>query len=315
MAEGNKKAFDAARSSFYSMDPIRDIVIAGGLVLPKDEQGEHDTDEDQTDALYDERLHMPLDEDFTKGVDAFGVRVAIIISKRDGRPFVIDGRQRVRAARKINRQREKRGEVPLMVKCDVHRTDDAGLLGTMILLNEGRVDDEVETKTAKLKRLMERGVTIEQAALRFKRDVVTLKGWLAFEDNAIAPLKKAVEKGAINQTAASAIARLDPEKQKEATEKLLASVPAGGKITRAKAKEAAKRATAKPNANLHEMSDRRSLKKLLKQIEDMSHANASDRALAFWEGVENALRLVTGSDELDSRLANQVEKLRSAEKE
>src|SRR5688572_13937016 len=134
MAEGNKKAFDSARSAVYVMDPIEDVCIAGGLVMPPNERGTHDTATDLEDPLYDERLTIELEDAFIKGVDAFGVKVPLAIVKRDGRAFVVDGRQRLRAARIVNRARIARGELPMKVKCDIVRSDDTALLGTMILL-------------------------------------------------------------------------------------------------------------------------------------------------------------------------------------
>lgn len=314
-SDTTKKAFDLARDSVYVADPTTELCLIGAKLFPLTsyEKGPLDTNHDAKHALFDERLGLPLDSHLVANINAYGVMVPIIIAKIEGLAVVVDGRQRVRAARVVNAMREERGEPPLKIKCVVRRSSDAGLLGAMIVTNEARVDDEVDTKIAKLKRYMERGVSLEDAAITFGKSAATLKAWLEYDDNAIASVKKAVDSGRVSQSAVAHIAKLkDPAAQQQALDKLLAAAPVGGgKISRRDAKLAAK-SIASGGKEVHDASDKRTQKKLLAAVQETKHpTNASQQTLAWWQGVEHALALVIGED-TDKRLTDLLAKVRAA---
>lgn len=311
----SKKAFDMQRTDLWVADPITELCIIGGqnpdFKLPPEEWGDLDTEDDDTHALFDERVGEPMEDWFINSVDYKGVDTPIIIAKVGELACVVEGRKRVRAARIVNRRREKQGEPLLKVNCLVKRTTEVGLMATMITGNMIRSEESPETAIAKLKRLLDRGVSEEDAAHIFGKSVVTLKGWIAYDDNAIASVKKAVDSGRVSQTAASHLAKLEPEKQKAALDDLL-SAPAGTKISRRTAKIAAKRTTAPTKEE--GVGDRRTQKKLLKLMKDLPHPGATEKTMAFWQGAEDMLALILGNDDADERLVAVLAKLRAEEK-
>jgi ParB family chromosome partitioning protein len=297
---GSKKAFDAGRNTMWSFDPL-ELCIVGGKCLPKDEQGPLDTAVDENDALWDPRLHEELAEEFCANIATFGVDTPILIVKRDGVPMVVAGRRRVRAARLANRKRKSRGEPLMKIDAKQKRDTDAGLLGALIQENEGRHDDALLSKLVKAKRLMNSGVSPEDVALRFQVSLAHFKTWLAFDDNALTATKKAVEGGKISPSTAITLARIkEPEKQKEALDELLTHVNAGGRSSPRAAKIAAKGVG---SSVVSGVTDKRTLKRLFDAVQNTAHPhNSSEKTLAWWTGVEDALSLVIGEKDVDDRL-------------
>lgn len=317
MATASKKAFDMSRDgNVYSADPITELCIVGGLELPEEQRGDIDIALDKDHPLFDERIFLPLDEDKVRNVDAYGILVPISIAKVDGIAMVIAGRQRVRWARVVNRRRAARGEPPLKVRATVQRSAPERLIGVMVAENEVRTDDHPMTRLAKAKRMMERGIAPEDCAISFGISFATFNQWLAFDDNATTKVKRAVESGKLPFTAGLTLSRAkDPEKQEAALASLL-EAPEAGESNSTKAKKPSVRAAriATKQANGEKVTagiaDMRTQKKLLVAIEKMSHANAGERTLAWWDGVEAALRLVTGDGDIDERLSKVLAEVR-----
>jgi ParB-like chromosome segregation protein Spo0J len=296
----NRRAFDFARGNLWSIDPM-EICIVGGKRLPVDEQGPLDTDHGLEHDLYDERLDEALTEEFVNNVDAHGVDTPIIIAKIDDVATVVAGRKRVRAARLVNLRRKKKGEPLLKIDAKLKRVAGAGALGAMIRENEGRTDDGILTKIEKLKRLMNRGVSIEDAAIDFNVKLATVKGWLAFEDCATAETKTAARDGRLSASAAAELARIvDPDKQRE---KLVGMLSSGGKASTSAARAASKIARGKAAG----VADKKTQKKLLHVVQASSHPNVSEKTAAWWDGAEAMLRLVIGDKDVDARLQGKLD--------
>lgn len=304
----SKKAFDLSRNSIYVADPQDLRIVGGGKLLDGPERGKLDTVDDPSHPLWDgERLEEPLTEAFIANVDAFGVIVPIVISKDDDAPTVVAGRQRVRAARVVNARRAKRGEPLITVECKMRRTDGNGLMGAMIAENEARKNDEVLGKMAKARKYLARGVSEADVAVTFAISTETLKGWLAFDDNATKTTKQAVASGRVSATAAAELARIkDPEKQDAALTTMFTS-PGKNTVTKAR------KAVAKTNGKKAEsvgLSSRKTIKALLDVVVGTPHPNASEKTLAWWQGVEDALKLIVG-EEQEPRLLAALDKVES----
>lgn len=311
-AKAKKQAFDAPRNSMYSFDPLA-LCIVGGKVLPEDEQGPLDTEEDEDNALWDKRLRIPLDEPFKANVYTYGVDTPVLITKIDGVPTVIAGKRRVRAARLGNVRRLAAGESLITVDTKTKRGSALDNMGTLFRENEGRSDNSLMDKIEGLKRYMNRGVSIEAAAVNFNITTATAKTYLSFDDNAVNATKKAVEQGRISPSAAIALARIrEPEKQREALEGLIEHAPAGAKGTARGARLAANHAGVGKAANI---TDKRTLSALIDAVKVVPHPhNTSDKTLAWWQGVEDALALVSGSPTTDKRLTEILAEVRKASK-
>lgn len=297
------RSFDFARGNLWSIDPD-DLCIIGGKRLPADERGSIDTDDGPDHDLYDERVAEPLTEEFVNNVDAHGVDTPVLIVKLGDVATVIAGRKRIRAARVVNARRKKRGEPPIKVDAKLKRASGSGLLAAMITENEARTNDGILTKIEKLKRLMNRGVAIDDAAIHFNVSASTVKGWLAFEDNATAETKAAARAGRLSASAAAELAKVvDPDKQRE---KLAQVVGTGEKVS-ARAARAASRVARGKGAGV---ADKTTQKKLLHVLQNANHANAK-RDGDWWDGAEEMLKLVVGDGEADARLRGKLDEATS----
>jgi ParB family chromosome partitioning protein len=318
---GSKRGFaEATYTSAPQFDPL-DLVLIGGKALEGDERGPHDTDDGKEHPLWDRRTLEPLEEPFIANIDAYGVHTSIIVTKMDGKPTVIAGRQRVRAARVVNARRKKRGEAPIKVTATTRASSDATderiattLLGPMTSENEGRRNDGILGKIEKLHRLKERGVSDADAAITFCVSPKTIAAWLAYDEGATKEMKRAVEAGKITISAATDIVRKlgEPEKQNAALEEVLAAVPSGARPSRREAKAAAKKATKGSEANVG-VTEKRVQKKLLAYLKDLPHSNASVSTLSWWSGAEAMLELILGEDDADKKIVEALEKSREWE--
>jgi hypothetical protein len=298
-AMNNRRAFNHARGNLWSIDPL-ELCIIGGKCLPADERGPLDTDDDSDHDLYDERVGEALTEEFVNNVDAHGVDTPILIVKIADMATVIAGRKRVRAARIVNVRRKKRGEPPIKIDCKLKRASGSALLAAMITENEARTNDGLLTKIEKLKRLMSRGVSLEDAAIHFNVGVPAVKGWLAFEDNATVETKAAARAGRLSASAASELTKItDPDKQRE---KLTLMLGSGEKISARAARSASRMARGKSVS----VSDKKTQKKLLYVVQSTSHPK-SEKGTAWWEGAEEMLKLVLGADDVDARLQGKLD--------
>jgi len=299
-AANNRRAFEFARGNLWSIDP-NDLCIIGGGRLFADERGPLDTDAGPDHDLYDERVDEALTEEFINSIDAHGVDTPILIVKLDNVATVIAGRKRVRAARIVNGRRKKRGEPPIKIDCKLKRTSGVGLLAAMITENEARTNDGLLVKIEKLKRLLSRGVSPEDAAVHFSVGINTIKNWLAFEDNATAETKAAARAGRLSASAAAELTRIaDPIAQRE---KLSQMIGSGEKVS-ARAARAVSRVARGKSAGI---SDKKTQKKLLHVLQEASHPNISEKGAAWWGGAEEMMKLVLGSDDVDARLQGKLE--------
>jgi ParB family chromosome partitioning protein len=315
-----KKAFDLSRNSIYVASPD-ELSVIGGQALPMAERGPLDTKHVKGEHdLWDERIHDEITEESVANIDYYGVMEPIIIAKdpETGHPVVVDGRGRVRRARRANLLRAKRGEPAIKIDCKVIRSVGTRLMGAMIALNEVRTDDSPLVKLEKAKRLMERGVSEEDAAMTFGMDADYFRLLLTYDDNATPEVKAAVAGGELSATAAVEMVRAakTPEAQAKALATVKANKKAGKPATVRAATEAAKRATGRVTGE-HDaglIPSRRELARVLKSTA-MYTAGVADEARilidddkgksgldveqrhvvdAFYVGVQTALELVFG---------------------
>ena len=296
-----RQALDFNRvGGFFSADPSQ-LRIVGGANLPTDEWSEMDTDDGPEHTLWDSRLNEPLTETFINNVDLNGVIETVVVAKIDGIATVIAGRRRVRGARAVNARRKLRGEPLLTVEIKVVRPSSEGrMLGLMVAENEAREDDDVPVKILKLKRLMERGVSIETCATHFDTGIQTINNWLSYDDNACKEVKKAVEQGKISQTAGMELSTVkDVGKQREALAEVMKNAGSLGTSIR-EVRKVTKGTVGKKVG----VSDKFTQKRLMMTLQAAAHHNANDTTLAFYEGAEEMLKLVMGEGEVDKRLVN-----------
>jgi len=148
-------------------------------------------------------------------------------------------------------------------------------------------------------------VSVEDAAVIFGKKAKTVKGWLAFEDNATAETKKAAENGRLSPTAAATLARIkDPDEQRAQLDRLLSTE---GRVSKATAKEAAQGVNGK--RIVISVGDKRTQRRLLTYVQNTPHPNASKETMSWWEGVEDALKLVVGEEDVNPKLVGKLDEL------
>lgn len=180
-----KTAVDASRTNAWNVEPER-LVLVTDLAHP----------------MYDQRVHLPLDESLVLNVMHHGVIEPVIICKDGADLVVVDGRQRVKAAREANRRLLAEGKLAMFVTCMVRKGDDASLFGVMVSTNELRREDTPLGRAEKLQRFLAMGRSESEAAVVFGVTRQTIANWKALLD--LAPeVKQAVENGVIGATAAA----------------------------------------------------------------------------------------------------------------
>jgi ParB-like chromosome segregation protein Spo0J len=117
-----------------------------------------DGPEDETHELYDERVNLPVSESLIRSLILYGNRVPIIVRETGDRVEVVDGRQRVRAARLANERLKAQGEpgVVLAHKLDTDANDAIMASSVMNLANAIRFADDPVTESEKTLRYVQR---------------------------------------------------------------------------------------------------------------------------------------------------------------
>lgn len=160
---------NARRGNLFHLDPSAVTIIG----LDTDHgPGEH--------PLYDERIKLPLDEGMILSVMALGVQQTVRVTVENGVPLVVDGRQRVRAAREANARLAKAGEPLLTVKVEgenAAKISPERLMSTMVALNEIRRDDDVLVKATKADRMRARGIPDKDIAIAFGVTTQAVANW------------------------------------------------------------------------------------------------------------------------------------------
>lgn len=260
-------------------------------------------EEDKTSPLYDERIDMGLSEELISSIREHGVQQNVVALEKNGKLVCVDGRQRVRAARELNRRLVKDGaSKDDLVRVPVTRyaSNGVGLMGLGIALNEIRYQDPVPVKAQKLQRYLNLGRSMEDAARAFGVKVQTLKNWQAImklEDD----LQEQVADGTLSVNAAVDLAQMEPQQQKEVAEKVK-EAKEQGKNPKVVAK-AVSRQVAK-NTKFAKSPGRRLIKKLISYpVDDRTKFVSEDFVKgAAWAAGQIETKAVDNLDKLIKKL-------------
>lgn len=171
---------------------------------------------DRSHPLYDERIHLPLDESMILNIMDQGVLEPIIVWKdpETGLSCVVDGRQRVRHTVEANKRLAAAGKDLLFVPAVTKRGSAVRMAQAMISANEIRRADTPLGRAKKMADALERGHDEEDLSLMFGVGVQTIRATLALLD-ATQAVKDAVESGTVTVSQARQLANLSPEEQRE----------------------------------------------------------------------------------------------------
>jgi ParB family transcriptional regulator, chromosome partitioning protein len=191
---------------------------------------------DKKHHLYDPRVDLEPNESLIASIAYKGVVEPIIVWKdpESGDTCVVDGRQRVKAARAANKKLKHQGEPIKLVKAIVERGDNKALAATMTIANEGRTDVTAIDRAKRAQHLISLGLDEATVAIALHCSTSGLKNYLALLDCTTA-VKDAVEKGQLPATHAYKLSKLEPDEQRATLAKMLkAAGGVKGKHARAK---------------------------------------------------------------------------------
>lgn len=188
----------AAKEILPTADPS-DFVIVG-----------LDTPEDETSVYHDERALEPLEETFIRNVHYHGVLQPVTVREDGGQLIIVDGRQRVRAAREVKSRQESSGESPIRVPYTTHGTtgkSNRDIAGLIISYNEQRKEDNILNKAEKAARLLAMGYDKDEAALQFGCSGQTIDNWLRVRESHT-DVQEAIRMNKLTTSGAYALSRL-----------------------------------------------------------------------------------------------------------
>jgi len=219
MGSDSKKAYNAlGRDELLLFDPESLVIVT-----------------DPLHPLFDERALLQPEERLILSIMEVGVIEPIVVRKNGEREKgvpnieVVDGRQRVKAARIANHRILEQGGTPVRVPGVRRLGDNVSLNGVMITTNEIRRSDPPFVKARKLSRYLALGRTMEEAAVTFGATVWTLKGYLALLD-CHPDVLRALEKGRIGVTHAKMLSAMPQDEQPQKLVEIL-SKPSGDRAS------------------------------------------------------------------------------------
>ena len=171
---------------------------------------------DTTHVLYDERVHLPLDEKLVLNIMVRGVIEPITVRKngeKKGKPIVevVDGRQRVRAVREANKRLAAEGKERLRIPAVRKRGDDADIFGIMVGTFI-RQDDLPISRAKKIIKYLNMGKSDREAAVAFGLNVQTVRASVSLLDCA-QEVQDAVERREVATGVALTLAKLPRNEQ------------------------------------------------------------------------------------------------------
>jgi ParB family chromosome partitioning protein len=168
---------------------------------------------DASHPLYDARVTREVQPELVSAVAEFGVLKPVIVSKEDvtGDYLVVDGRQRVRAARLANEKRAEKGADPIEVPFIVREGDVASLLAVAAAANVN-MEETMLDRALRVDHMIKQGMKRSAIATSFGVSEMAISNWLKLlkVDNQVL---SALAQGAIGATTALKFAALPADKQ------------------------------------------------------------------------------------------------------
>lgn len=231
---------------------------------------------DPAHPLFDKRsISLGIHEPTVQSIKRFGVRLPVLVRKNGEAFEVIDGRQRTLNAIEANKRLEAEGKPTIKIPVIVQREDDKNSAGLIFMLNAIRQDDGIVQKAENAQHLISNfGYSEEEAGVVFGVSGATIKNWTKLLDLA-APVRKAVDCGAITASAASKLAELPRDQQVLELDKLVAEAGDGKKVSTKSAGKAV------DSAKGREGKDKPS-PKLLKKIYQCVDVDDATRSIIGW---------------------------------
>ncbi|WP_186057730.1 ParB/RepB/Spo0J family partition protein [Burkholderia gladioli] len=178
--------------------------------------------------LYDRRVHQAPNEKTIRNYRVEGVKEPILFYRdvETGKFLVVDGRGRVINARELNRRLIDEGKEPITIPAIALTVPKAGaqkFVGSMISMNEHRVEDSLVNRAEKMANAREVGYSVEMIAVLFGVEPATVTASMKLLDCCMA-VRDAVEDGTITQAIAMMLSKLTPDEQRAKLEAIKAAI-------------------------------------------------------------------------------------------
>lgn len=193
-----------------------------------------DTDDREEHPLFDERAHFAANQALVSNILVYGIQHPVLVRKEAGQMYVVDGRQRVKAARIAAQRSTEAGEYAVKVPIRESKGDDKRVAGIMVSTNEQRREDTALDKAFKAARLLDLVGNEEEVCLAFGRSKTTIRNWLSLAA-ADTRIHAAIKAQTLSTQAGVELSKLPREEQVEQLAKLQSAMT-GGRITEAAAK-------------------------------------------------------------------------------
>ncbi len=281
-----------ARGDTYSMDPEKLKIIT-----------------DKADPFYEDRADLPMDSAEMQWLIESMMETAVdpwskncgnyseVLIRKDGKNsdgtdclVVVDGRQRVKAAREINRRYGEIGKNPILVRCTYRVvTSEKDAMRLAVSRNECRIPTPPSIMAIHIDKLKDHGHTWEEIQRTFARPESELRELLKIA-RLCPEVHKAVDAGNISIAAAAKLKDMTIHAQQVAIRELVES---GEKIT---AKKAAQKAASAPCADGGIPAPKPPRMRSRAKIAECFAK--TDREDEFGRGFKTALRWVLGEEDV-----------------
>jgi ParB family transcriptional regulator, chromosome partitioning protein len=195
-----------------------------------------DTEDGPEHPLYDERAFLEVDSHLVANILVYGILQTVRVRREGGRILVVDGRQRVKAARLAADRSSEAGEYAIRVPVWESEGDDKRIAGIMISSNEQRKADSALDRAFKAVRLLALLGDEDEVGIAFGRSKPTIKNYLSLA-SADSRIHTAVREGSLSTQAAIELSKLARDEQVAQLTQLMKAMT-GGRITEAVAKAA-----------------------------------------------------------------------------
>lgn len=187
---------------------------------------------DEKHPLFDERVNLPVDEALVANMKFApdGVPQGVIkpvVGRRNtetGKVEIVDGRQRVKAAREANKSLKKQGLELIRVPVLLQRGQDHKLMGLLISANHYHHDETPMGRAKKAQRYIDLGRDEEEVAVLLGVSPATVKNMLRLLD-APAAVRAAVDADKISASDGYKLSRLEPTEAREKLKELVEKAP------------------------------------------------------------------------------------------
>lgn len=199
----SRQAVDAPKTNIFKMDPDDLFIIT-----------------DKTNPRYDVRADMPLNDGLLNSVESEGVIEPVIACKNGAVIEVLDGRQRVRCARRLNEHR--RGADKILVPVLFKRAADDSRATFVQDSANIHVPDSILTRARKMHHRLETlSRSEDEVARRFGVSIATVRLYQRLLD-LIPEAQRAVDESRLSVKDGAALAKMTRDEQATELPKLAA---------------------------------------------------------------------------------------------